>query len=47
MTEFSIPEEFIKVIRDFVGDLTVTFPEYVPFIEKWWKNIKGNPRNTK
>lgn len=32
-----VPEEFIKVIRDFVGDLKTTFPEYVPFIEKWWK----------
>ena len=33
----SVPEEFIKVIRDFVGDLKTTFPEYVPFIDKWWK----------
>jgi hypothetical protein len=33
----SVPEEFIKVVRDFVGDLKTTFPEYVPFIDKWWK----------
>jgi hypothetical protein len=33
-----IPEEFIKVLRDFVGDLKTTFPEYVPFIDKWWKS---------
>jgi len=33
----SIPEEFTKVIRDFVGDLKTTFPEYLPFIDKWWK----------
>ncbi len=32
-----IPEEFTKVIRDFVGDLKTTFPEYAPFIDKWWK----------
>jgi len=32
-----VPEEFIKVIKDFVSDLQVTFPEYAPFIEKWWK----------
>lgn len=32
-----IPEEFIKVIKDFVGDLQVTFPEYQPLINKWWK----------
>jgi len=36
-TENSIPEEFVKVIRDFVGDLKITFAEYVPFIDKWWK----------
>lgn len=33
----TIPEEFTKVVRDFVTDLKVTFPEYVPFIDKWWK----------
>ena len=37
-TENSVPEEFIKVIRDFVGDLKTTFPEYLPFIDKWWKS---------
>jgi hypothetical protein len=34
----SVPEEFIKVVRDFVCDLKTTFPEYVPFIDKWWKS---------
>jgi hypothetical protein len=34
----SVPEEFIKVIRDFVRDLKTTFSEYVPFIDKWWKS---------
>ena len=38
MSESSVPEEFIKVVRDFVGDLNVTFPEYKPFIDKWWKS---------
>ena len=33
----SVPEEFTKVIKDFVGDLRVTFPEYEPLINKWWK----------
>jgi hypothetical protein len=32
-----VPEEFTKVIKDFVGDLKTTFPEYVSFINKWWK----------
>jgi hypothetical protein len=38
MSESSVPEEFIKVLRDFIGDLLVTFPEYKPFIDKWWKS---------
>lgn len=33
----SVPEEFTKVIKDFVGDLRITFPEYEPLIDKWWK----------
>jgi len=39
MTEESkvIPEEFTKVIKDFVEDLKTTFPEYQNFISKWWK----------
>jgi len=37
MTESSVPEEFVKVLRDFVIDLKVTFPEYVTFVDKWWK----------
>ena len=37
-TENSVPEEFIKVIRDFVGDIKTTFPEYNSFVEKWWKS---------
>ena len=38
MSESSVPEEFVKVIRDFVGDLKITFPEYIPFVDKLWKS---------
>lgn len=40
MTEESkpIPEEFTKVIKDFISDLRTTFPEYENFISKWWKD---------
>lgn len=34
----AVPEEFIKVIRDFIADLKSTFPEYNPLIDKWWKS---------
>jgi hypothetical protein len=40
MTEASktaIPDEFTRVIGDFVNDLMTTFPEYNTFISKWWK----------
>ena len=33
-----INEEFKKVIKDFIGDLKQTFPEYQPLIGKWWKD---------
>jgi len=31
-----VPGEFSKVIKDFIGDLKTTFPEYLPLINKWW-----------
>ena len=33
-----IPDEFKKVIKDFIRDLKTTYPEYIPIIDKWWKN---------
>jgi len=32
----SIPEEFQKIIKDFIADILTTFPEYEPIILKWW-----------
>jgi hypothetical protein len=34
--EKKIPEEFQKIIKDFVGDILNTFPEYEPIISNWW-----------
>ena len=36
----SIPEEFSKVIKDFVTDIQTTFPEFGSLISKWWKSKK-------
>jgi hypothetical protein len=33
----TIPEEFYKVITDFINDIQTTFPEYTGIIGKWWK----------
>jgi hypothetical protein len=35
--ERTIPEEFTKIIKDFISDILITFPEYLPIIDKWWK----------
>ena len=35
--EKNIPDEFLKVVKDFVFDLRTTFPEYDQIISKWWK----------
>jgi hypothetical protein len=40
MSEDKVPEEFVKVIKDFVTDLKITFPEYNPLINKWWKEVE-------
>jgi len=36
--ENKIPEEFPKIIKDFVGDIKTTFPEFNDLIGKWWKD---------
>lgn len=38
MAEQVIPEEFKKVVKDFVRDIRATFPEYETFVQKWWKD---------
>jgi len=38
MAQQVIPEEFKKVIKDFVRDIRATFPEYETFVQKWWKD---------
>jgi len=31
-----VPEEFQKIIKDFINDILTTFPEYEPLVSKWW-----------
>jgi hypothetical protein len=35
-----VPEEFYKIINDFVIDILTTFPEYAGIVSRWW-----NPTN--
>ena len=32
----TMPEDFYKIVNDFVHDIRNTFPEYNVFIDKWW-----------
>jgi hypothetical protein len=42
-----IPEEFKKVVPDFINDIKTTFPEYVPIINQWWvSNTFDEPEMT-
>jgi hypothetical protein len=36
-TKMEIPEEFTKIMKDFISDILNTFPEYQPIVDKWWK----------
>jgi hypothetical protein len=35
--KLDIPEEFQKIMKDFISDITLTFPEYKMLIGRWWK----------
>ena len=34
-----MPEEFYRIIDDFISDIKITFPEYEGLIQRWWKLI--------
>lgn len=40
------PEEFYKIIDDFVTDILITFPEYSGIISKWWNKPDQNIKET-
>jgi hypothetical protein len=36
------PEEFYKIINDFITDILITFPEYSGLIARWWNRPTDN-----
>jgi len=36
------PDEFYKIINDFISDILITFPEYSGIIAKWWNRPSDN-----
>jgi hypothetical protein len=41
------PEEFYKIINDFISDILITFPEYSGIIAKWWNRPSENIEENK
>lgn len=41
--DIKVPDEFYKIINDFVIDILTTFPEYAGIVSRWWSHGKvGN-----
>jgi hypothetical protein len=41
------PDEFYKIINDFISDILITFPEYNGIIAKWWNRPSDNEEENK
>jgi hypothetical protein len=41
------PDEFYKIINDFISDILITFPEYNGIISKWWNRPSDNEEENK
>ena len=38
--DIKVPDEFYKIVNDFVIDILTTFPEYAGIVSRWWNPIK-------
>jgi len=38
--DIKVPDEFYKIVNDFVIDILTTFPEYAGIVSRWWSNGK-------
>lgn len=36
LEELKVPDEFYKIINDFITDILTTFPEYSGIVSRWW-----------
>jgi hypothetical protein len=39
--DIKVPDEFYKIINDFVIDILTTFPEYAGIVSRWWNPSKS------
>ncbi len=51
LEDLNPPDEFYKIINDFITDILITFPEYAGLISRWWnrqtENIEDEDRKKK
>ena len=45
--EIVVPEEFHKIINDFITDILITFPEYSGIVSRWWDKEADEDKRTK
>jgi hypothetical protein len=38
--DIKVPDEFYKIINDFIIDILTTFPEYAGIVSRWWDPTK-------
>ena len=43
--DIKVPEEFYKIINDFIIDILTTFPEYAGIVSRWWNPTKPNNKD--
>jgi len=44
--EIQVPDEFYKIINDFIDDILRTFPEYSGIVSKWWNKNNSNIKDS-
>lgn len=42
-----VPDEFYKIINDFIIDILTTFPEYAGIVSRWWDPTKHENKENK
>jgi len=43
--DIKVPDEFYKIINDFVIDILTTFPEYAGIVSRWWNPSKSTNKD--
>jgi hypothetical protein len=45
--DIKVPDEFYKIINDFIIDILTTFPEYAGIVSRWWDPTKHEKHENK